>query len=85
MGGNPKKGPQPVPTFSVNQYFDRTVQLTAEQLAIDVKQQRGQIRPVSEQHVTGLMEYFRQNEPVELELWVTLDQGMLHSLCLPVA
>ncbi len=65
--------------FDVGAYIERTEILDHSQLALDKPMSEktfGQVREVNMQHVLELVDSYRRNPPVQLELTVYMDPGM---------
>ena len=62
--------------FSLATHLDQTRMLSGEVLKVDSELSHGQVRRVDEDMVQDLLNGFMMNEPEELTLTVTKDQGM---------
>lgn len=62
-------------TFRIQEFVDRMENIGWEELMVDQNQTKGQVRAISQRHVSELVTHFMTNEPMELELTVHLDQG----------
>lgn len=86
----PKKSMVDVPReekFDVGAYIDRVEILDVKNLALDKPMSDktfGQVREVNVGHVLDLVESYRRNPPVQLELTVFQDPGMPLRISLPV-
>ena len=87
-----KKGESDVlEQFNVQQFVVEERELEHGVLALDLEMKHGQIRTVNATHKANLMQQFRNNPPMVLDLMTVLDQGMFpvqwHSACacLPTA
>ena len=65
--------------FDVGMYIDRVEELDVKQLALDKPMSTktfGQVREVNHAHVRELVDSYRRNPPVQLELTVYQDPGV---------
>ena len=86
-GARPKKSEVSVPDeekFDVGRYIDRFEQLDQAVLALDKPlsdKSFGQVREISPRHVLELVESYKRNPPVQLDLTVYQDPGVFVVAC----
>ena len=68
-------------TFKLADHLESVETLSWDDLMLDTKLEKGQVRPVEHTHVCNLVQHYDINEPFELELTVHLDQGVAHCPC----
>ena len=62
--------------FNVQQYVTEELELGHSQLALDLDMKHGQIRTINSDHRNNLIEQFRANPPMVIDLTTVLDQGV---------
>ena len=62
--------------FKLSDHVEAIEQLPWDEMMLDTRLDKGQVRPVEQSHVNNLVAHYDINEPYELELTVHLDQGM---------
>ena len=68
-------------TSWMHDFVDRVETISWEELMLDQKQTKDQVRAISDRHANELVTHLLTNESVELELTVYLHKGAPSSLC----